>query len=354
MRRWHEGRARGQLERVERVEDCGSTHFALACKSCGVVGEHVHDRTCASWRYCVSCRGSRARRFRERFREARDAWLGSKRAYERDRFLTLTIPHGGVGRDVQVMLRSWVRFTRATRSWLTKRNGAPQFAWVRALEITPSDGGHVHMHAWVGSPFLPHAVLRVLWGRALSTAEVPVRPIAEVLAELPDERSRAELLRVAGWRGRRACDGSCVLPKVNRYGRVLPKKVCPLRHWVPWPVLDIRAVHGDPADELVKYLIKDQEHGELIDPFTAAALIEATEGARVIACSRGYWVVQLKQCEHCDEPAVYMVLRCDRPEAGVVDARGPPRLRSYSAHNSAEVRPRATRPEANQEVADRL
>lgn len=340
LQRWHEGRANGQLERIDRVEDCGSTHYQLACKSCGVVAEHVHDRTCSSWRYCVECRGRRARQYRERIGEAREQWLARKRAYERERFLTVTVPHCGIAGDVRTLLKSWERFTRGVRRWLRKR-GTPQLAYVRALEITPSDGGHAHMHAWVGSPFLPHAVLRVLWGRALSSDVVPVRPIAEVLAELPDERSRGELLRVAGWRGKRACDGSCYLRSSTR---------CKRRHWVPWPVLDIRAAYGDVADELVKYLIKDVDQGELVDPLTAANLIEATEGVRVVAASRGYWVVVAVQCcEHCNEPALFLVLAVDAES--VEHARGPPRLRSYSGNNSAEVAAESPNLMSSREVA---
>jgi hypothetical protein len=282
LARWHEGRARGQLERIERVEDCGSTSYELCCKSCGVVAPGVHKRTCASWRYCVSCRGSRAADYRERINEARERWIKHARSYERERFLTLTIPHSALADDVKGILAAWERFTRGLRRWLRQR-GTPMLAYVRAMEITASGGGHVHLHVWIGSPFLPHAVLRVLWGRALQSDYVPVRPLAEVLAELPDERSRRELQRVARWRGRE-------------------------RAWVPWPVLDVRQVRGDVADELVKYMLKDMEAGELIDPLTAANLIEASEGTRVVATSRGYWVVTEHDCEHCGEPRVFLVL----------------------------------------------
>jgi hypothetical protein len=317
MRRWHEGRANGQLERIERVEDCGSTHYQLACKSCGVVAPGVRERTCAAWRYCVVCRGKRARQYRERIEPARQAWLSRKRGYERERFLTVTLPHAGVAGDVRNLLKSWERFTRGTRRWLRKR-GTPQLAYVRALEVTPSDGGHAHMHAWIGSPFLPHAVLRVLWGRALGcdgplTGQyVPVRLVADVLAELPDERSRRELMRVAGWRGRAACDGSC--------GYL---RRCRRRHYVPAPGLDIRAVKGDVGAELVKYLVKDVDQGELIDPLVAANLIEATEGIRVLATSRQFWLLEVRCCEHCDERAVYIVLACEAP-IDAASARGPP------------------------------
>ncbi len=282
MARWHQGRARGQLERIERVEGCGSEHYELACKACGCVAEGEHERECSSWRYCVPCKGRRARRYRERFREGRAQWLSRCKRYERERFLTVTVPHSGLAADVRILLKSWERFTRTLRRWL-RRRGTPFLAYVRALEITPSDGGHAHMHAWIGSPYLPHAVLRVLWGRALSSSYVPVRPLCDVLAELKTERDRAELERVARWRGR-------------------------ARAFIPWPILDIRAVHGDPADELVKYLLKDVEHGELIDPLLAANMVEASEGARVVASSRGYWVIPLRSCVHCEAPATWLIL----------------------------------------------
>ena len=327
MQRWHEGRARGQLERIERVEDCGTTVYQLACKSCGVVAPGVRERTCAAWRYCIRCRGTRVRDYHDRINAAREEWLQRKRGFERERFLSLTLPHAGVAGDVRNALSTWERFTRSTRRWITARHSKPLFAFVRTLELTPSDGGHAHLHAWVGSPFLPYAVLRVLWGRALGCEGplngqwVPVRPIAEALAELPDERSRRELLRAAGWRGKRACDGDCCHLRPSRRRGYL--RQCKHRHYVPNGGIDIRAVKGDVAAELVKYLVKDIDQGELVDPLTAANLIEATEGVRVVAASIHFWVLAQRCCEHCDAPAVYLVLVCERDEAAP-QPRGPP------------------------------
>lgn len=289
---WHFGRAAAQRTRIERVEACGGESIQVFCAGCGVV--HDRERRCGGWRYCLTCRGKRAERYRARFTESRNLWLRQRKQYERERFLTLTLPHSGTpADDVRAVIASWERFIRTLRRWL-RRRALHSISYLRALEVTSSDGGHAHLHAWCGSPFLPHAVLRVLWGRSLSSAYVPVRLLSEVLAELPDERSRVELLRVSSWRGR-------------------------LRQWVPWPVLDVRAVHGDPSAELVKYMLKDiGTDGAPLDPEIAATLIEATEGTRTVAASRGFWASLVASCPDCGE-SKWLVLQAPLGAAARTD-----------------------------------
>lgn len=297
----------------------------------------MHERTCAGWRYCVECRGRRANKAREKIRPAREHWLKHAKRFERERFLTATMPHAaGVAADVRTCLDTWERFGRGVRRWVTKRYSEPRFAFVRALEVTPSDGGHVHVHAWVGSPYLPQHVLTIIWGRAL-TAEpgsggyVPVCHVSKVLATLKDERSRAEFLRAAGWRGKPACDGTCNGWRTVERGR--PRKdgtrrcyltPCTRRHYVPEVVVHIEVAKANVENELIKYLIKDIDDAGLVDPLLAANLIEATEGVRVVAASRGFWVLEFKCCPHCDAPAQYLVLRVDQAQHDVERERGPP------------------------------
>lgn len=279
---WHRSRATALRERIERVEKCSTELAALMCKGCGQIGQPIPKR-CAGWRYCVVCRGARAERYRARFEEARAAWLRQSRGFERERFLTLTMPHTDkhVQYDVRMILDAWERFIRSLRRWLARTQGHRRIAYVRCLEVTPSDGGHAHLHAWIGSTFLPHAVLRVLWGRCLSADMVPVRPLAEVLAELPDERSKRELERVSRWRGR-------------------------VRAFVPWPVLDIRAATSNVGSELIKYMLKEIEGGALIEPELAATLIEATEQTRTVAANRHFWVLVEQPCDCGDTHRVLM------------------------------------------------
>lgn len=273
---WHAGRARGQRERQKRVSDCGNHQVILACSSCGTVRGEIRDARCGGWRYCTTCRGLRAGKYQQAIDEATAQWAVRKRRNERARFLTLTLPHSGdVATDTRVLVDSWSRFCRSLRRWLKRNRGVVRHvSFVRAVELTTSDDGHAHLHAWLGSPYLPHAVLRVLWGRSLR-GYVPVRLLSEVIAEQHDPRAREELLEVAGFRSRRVVQ------------------------YVPWPVIDIRAVpDGSVGRELAKYLVKDIVGGELADPVVVGACIEASEGVRTLGASRGLWVTHtLELCE---------------------------------------------------------
>lgn len=274
---WHYGRARGQRDRQDRVERCGDHDVVVVCTSCGQTRGEPHAARCGGWRYCADCRGRRASRYREAIDLATERWSAQAARYERERFLTLTIPHSGdVASDTRELVAAWSRFCRGLRRWLRRTRGIRRHvAYVRALEITTSDGGHAHLHAWIGSPYLPHAVLRVLWGRALHGSHVPVRLLSDVLSDQHDPRAIEELLEVAGWRGRRDV------------------------RYVPWPVLDVRAVPaGSVSAELAKYLVKEMTDGELSDPELVGRAIEASEGIRCLGASRHLWVaVPIELCD---------------------------------------------------------
>lgn len=98
---WHASRARGQRERIERVEACNTEVRVIRCQSCGL--EHERESRSGCPLLCVRCRGSRARQTRIRFLAARASVL--KEAWERglmnpqrrggrwgERLLTLTAP----------------------------------------------------------------------------------------------------------------------------------------------------------------------------------------------------------------------------------------------------------------------
>jgi len=321
--KWHWGRSRGQRERPSRVAKCGTERVVIVCKTCGQTHGQERDSRCGGWRYCSTCRGERAGRYTKRINEATDRWGFTKRREERSRFLTLTIPHSGDPKqDARVIMDAWQRFTRALRRWLRgpkpAKGSRDPLAFVRALELTTSDGGHAHLHAWIGSRYLPHAVLRVLWGRALTGAVyVPVRLLSEVLAETRDPRARAELVRVAGLRWRPGCE-ACP----SEYE--LDGKQHKAMHYVPWPVLDVRAVpDGYVGRELAKYLVKDELFGEAADPERVGDCIEASEGLRTLAASLKFWLK--KQRELCDCGATNLgLLRIESARAVQPRATSPP------------------------------
>lgn len=293
-RLWHEQRAGAERDRPARVQACGTGSVQIRCEACGTVHAHGPAR-CGAWRYCLTCRGQRAAEYRARFSLARERWTrtAGRDRRQRERFLTLTIPHRSPAADVRRLLDAWERFTRSLRRWL-RRRWTPQLSYVRVLELTSSDGGHVHLHAWIGAAYLPHAVLRVLWGRALTSDYVPVRPILEVLPEL-DTRAQDELLEVARWRSRR------------------------VRSYVPWPVLDIRTVTSGIETELVKYMLKMPEGA---DPLVVASCIEATEGVRVVGAALHFWLAPVRI--ECDCGETTLVLVRDALATASKQARAPP------------------------------
>jgi hypothetical protein len=316
--RWHRQRGDAELLRAERVELCGSGSAYLGCGTCGQVAGDLHPTRCGTWRYCLECRGARCAEYRERLDEAIEAQraLYSREVGRRDtnrwseRFLTLTVEHSGSSAyDFGVIQRAWPVFWRGVKRWLKQRRPLRRdqlkfMPYSRVLEITGSDAGHAHAHVWLLTPYLPHQVLRALWGRAIAAKHngarmVPVRPLEEVLEECKTQRDRDDVLSVATFRGRRL-------------------------RYLPWPVLDVRAVHGDVGCELVKYLTKDiGPSGEAVSPLEYANLIEATEGRRMVCCAVHFWVPSepAKWCDCCNRAmGLITVVPRGRPSL----ARAPP------------------------------
>ena len=228
---WHEGRARGELERQARIDDCGLDHALMSCRpkrgGCGVAG--IAQLCCGS-KFCVRCRGKSAAIARMRFGRARWDRLQAmkKRGLLRrrrrggrwsEKFLTVTIPHigswdelapkteplreslallrGTVGEaDSVVAARVWLAFEawrEFSKSWNAhwrrefsfklERDGDElrpgRFAadWRsrhlialhRSFEWTPAaDGkGHPHFHCYVWSPYVDRELLDAWWSAAL-------------------------------------------------------------------------------------------------------------------------------------------------------------------------------------------
>lgn len=153
------------------------------------------------------------------------------------RWLTLTVPHGaGVVEDAQRLPRAWSRLRRRIRLKLGKVR-ATWLRYARTLELTPSDGGHAHLHLLVWCPWLSQAWLGVEWARALRAegGRVDSKPAAELLER---ERSRRGEREAAAW-----------LASVTD-GRARAAPVT-----VPWAVVDVRAV-GTDDDALRAYAAK--------------------------------------------------------------------------------------------------
>ena len=296
---WHEGRARAELERLERVQSCGTGVTSMGCRSCGTLTGQLRQTRCGGWRYCIACRGERCSDYRARIdasiKAARAVWsrqLGLRSGQRwGERFLTLTVPHSGsAAHDFRLLHRAWRVFRRSLGRWFRRhryltREQACRLPYARILEVTGSDEGHAHAHVWMLSPYLPQPVLAVLWARALHSPYTPVRPLAEVIAHTTEQASIA---------GRNPARDLADLATVSRWRRK------PLQY-LPWAVVDIRRASGDVGSELCKYLTKDiGPSGELADPFLYAQLIEATEGVRMVCAALEFWLpTDADCCEAC-------------------------------------------------------
>lgn len=108
--KWHEGRARGQEARFERLALCGTRVVIARCNTCGGDGKPMPE-ACGVARLCARCSLQHARRRLARFarararayleaerhglllRNRRDGYGRVGRGQYRDRMLTLTVPH---------------------------------------------------------------------------------------------------------------------------------------------------------------------------------------------------------------------------------------------------------------------
>ena len=180
------------------------------------------------------------------------------------KFLTVTLPHSGdVRRDVRVLTTAWRKFWSSVQRHLRLDRGIHRrLDGFRVLELTPSKGGHAHLHAVLLLPFVHQRYLGHLWALALPKsyrAKLPVESVAETLAAQEHEWQRQQL-------------AALLVTRRGPHGRQLAQ--------VHVPVIDIREfgteqkAAGSIAAEAAKHLAKN----------------EACEGVRSIATSPGFWV----------------------------------------------------------------
>jgi hypothetical protein len=242
--RWHYARAKGEIERFDRVKKCGDTDVVRShCHDCGCV--HERPTTCGASLVCVPCRNRVIKRFRLRFLRARNVALeaaGSKlrgRGAWTDKLLTFTAPHvGTVDERIEWVRRAWLLFRRwwsdhiphyRTKSrdrgflWDCRcrwhlvgkpcehdgpceetgwrralRHECGPVAWTRVIEWTQgSDGlGHPHIHVWALCPWMPRAEVTGAWHRALLASEPPGAFAPEKLLKVDiRHRSAAQVAR---------------------------------------------------------------------------------------------------------------------------------------------------------------
>lgn len=298
---FHLRRAEGQRKRIENVEACGTREVVLSCQDCGHQLRKSIAR-CGHHRLCVVCRGHRARRYRLKIRIARRRALEEfallrKRRWMRlewrERFLSLTIPHSGdVRQDLRSLPEAWKLFRRWLWHFFQHEHGLDKellgyITYVRVTEVTGGrkDEGHAHYHVYFHSPYIPHELVRHLWGKALNQLGyvTPTRPTDRVLAEAHGDFAATQLKRL-------------LVTRRGKKGRLLAE--------VEWPVLDIREANSNVEQELVKYLVKDaaMEGGKLqpIPDELLARIYEGLEGLRAIATSRTLFQDNAKSCA-CDE-----------------------------------------------------
>lgn len=257
--RWHESRARGQRERIERVEKCSTDVLVIICQACG--REHERASRCGCRLLCIRCRGAKARELRIRFLLARRSLIeeaaqrGLLRAIRRggrwsEKLLTLTAPHlesDSLEHRIERMFKAWRVFLRAFNQWL-RRCDLRSVEWLRVFEWTPGDDavGHPHFHIWIFSPYLDRELIVNWWTAALAE---------------------------------QGCFADSGL------------------------VVDIRAAN-DPesiAYELIKYLTKDiDSNGDKLSPELYARVYCALDGHRSLQASRGLMRRADSQPHACD------------------------------------------------------
>jgi hypothetical protein len=245
---WYTARAKGQLERTERVDACGAEILRVSCVGCGTV--HELRSGCRIGLLCFPCRSANAAAKRRAFRRAHAASIEAARRRGLfnesrrggrwgEKFLTLTaphFPHHSITERIEIVLRAWTRFLRLLNGFWKSRD-VKSAEWFRVFEWTPAKSdnlGHPHLHIWILSPFLPREEIERWWREAL-----------------------AEQTALAG---------------VERV------------------IVDIREVFADGAErELIKYLTKDvTASGEKIAPEIYAQVYIALDGHRSTQASKGF------------------------------------------------------------------
>jgi hypothetical protein len=228
--------------------------WRATCDGCGTERAPIAVR-CGLARECPTCRGAELGRRKERIARQVDA---TERAYERERarhgptvarplgvwdwrFVSLTIPPGlGVGRDAKDIGPALRIVSRKLDDWLRTEGNETRGAIVlRAIEATPGETrhGHIHCHALIMAPYIPHALLRRWWGDALATdwrRFIPTRDL-EAADDIPHAATRRLVTHT----------------RRGKQGRPIAA--------LPWPVLHVTAADPGSVAELAKYAVKGLE-----------------------------------------------------------------------------------------------
>lgn len=258
---WYRSRAKGQREKIDRVQSCGAEHLRITCQSCG----RFHERPgrCGNSLLCVRCRGATASAKRRTFLLARAAVLGEAEArglLERrrsrgrfsEKFLSLTEPHlatDSIASRIHRMQRAWPIFRRELKRYVNAKD-ARTFEWFRVLEWTSgSDGlGHPHLHLWLFCCFLDREHVKELWRMALIRAGCPAEHCRDVIIDLREFREA-----------------------------------------------------GSGAQELIKYLTKDIDaNGHKVPPEVYADVYKALDGSRLTQASRGFMALAKRGALQCE------------------------------------------------------
>ncbi len=201
--RWHQRRARGQIDRFQRVYECGATKQWLVCTQCQAIKECVIE--CRAPLLCLSCRGRITRNRRAEFHFARNRALERARGCDlldrsrgghwTEKLLALTEPHlveHGVSERIELLFSAWPLLRDSLKKHLAQSAGAHSdlVAWFRSFEWEPgNDGrGHPHFHFWWLSPYISQSLIRQLWRCALATAGFPRSALSHVIVDIRQVR----------------------------------------------------------------------------------------------------------------------------------------------------------------------
>lgn len=283
-RAWWRGRAAGWERRMRAAAECG-TRMAWVATCAGCAGDRAPvPLRCGLTRECPRCRGAELGRRSERVRalmaEA-EALTVRERARHGPtiarplgpwgwRFVSLPIPPGaGVRQDARDLRPAFAVLMRKLATW-ARVEGHEDRAPLRidAVEGTVgvSRDGHVHLHVLLMSPFVPHALLRRMWGEAL-LARHARREVPHVTPERAAEGvTHAGTARLVTHTRRGAA------------GRQLAA--------VPWPVLDVRKADASAVAELAKYAVKGVEMPDEADVLRWADVWCSLARMRLFASSR--------------------------------------------------------------------
>lgn len=252
--RWHRDRAEGWRRRWATAAECGTrSAWVATCAGCDAKREPVTLR-CGLPRECPRCRGAELGRRVERIERQLEAGrrLRVRECARRGptiarplgawdwRFVSLTIPPGaGVHADARDVRRAFADLVRRIDAWLRIEGGEKSGCMVlSSVEGTPGESrhGHIHLHALFLSPYIPHALIRRIWGEELAKRHSRRAIPYEVPSDAIEGVTHAPTARLITYTRR------------GRHGRPLDA--------VPFPIVDIRAADAGSIRELAKYAVK--------------------------------------------------------------------------------------------------